>query len=178
MDLIAQLIGIAAMCANIISYQFRSKKTVLTCQLVGGGLFAVNMFMLDALMGGFLNVLAVLRAIAYIRAEKTGGSKKPLTWLFNILFVVSYILTFTLFQKPLTAYNLIIEALPMVGMIAMTVAFGKGDAKAIRKAGFITSPCWLVYNCINFAIGGIICEAVSLISITSAYLRLDRKTPS
>ena len=180
MNLLAQAIGIVAMVANIISYQFRRKSTVLAIQLVGGGLFAVNMFMLSAPMGGLLNVLAVFRALSYIWAEKAGRGKKALTWIFNVLFVVSYVLTFTVFQKPLTVWNLIIESLPMIGMIAMTIAFGKGDSAAIRKCGFITSPCWLVYNCVNIAIGGAICEAVTLISITSAYLRLDnrRKEPN
>lgn len=173
MQIIAQAIGIFAMAANISSYQFKRKEYVLLCQLVGGALFAVNMFMLDALMGGLLNVLAVVRAVAYIYAEKTGRGKKPLTWAINLLFCLSYILTFTLFQKPPTPWNLLVEFLPLAGMLAMTVAFGKGDSQAIRKCGFFTSPCWLVYNCINFSIGGIVCEIVSLISITSAYLRLD-----
>ena len=175
MELFAQVVGLLAMAFNISSYQFKRKEHVLLCQMLGGGLFAVNMFLLDAYMGCFLNVLAVVRALAYLFAEKKGCSKKPLTVFINFLFCLSYALTFTLFQKPPTAWNLFVEFLPLAGMLAMTVAFGKGDAKAIRRCGFFTSPCWLVYNCISFSIGGIACEAVSLISITSAYLRLDRR---
>ena len=55
----------------------------------------------------------------------------------------------------------------------MTVGFSKTDAKAVRICGFISSPCWLIYNCVNMTVGGILCETISLISILSAYLRLD-----
>lgn len=56
---------------------------------------------------------------------------------------------------------------------AMTLAFAGNDAKIIRLSGFISSPCWLVYNIFNNAIGGMICEIITLISIISALIRID-----
>ena len=58
-------------------------------------------------------------------------------------------------------------------MTAMTIAFAGDNAKVIRLAGFINSPCWLVYNIFNYAIGGILCETFALVSITSALIRID-----
>ena len=48
MGVFAQAIGILGMIANIVSYQCKEKHKLLLLQLVGGGLFAVNMFLLDA----------------------------------------------------------------------------------------------------------------------------------
>ena len=56
---------------------------------------------------------------------------------------------------------------------AMTLAFAGNDAKIIRLSGFISSPCWLVYNIFNNAIGGMLCEIITLISIISALIRID-----
>lgn len=171
MHLLAQVIGILAMAIIILSFQFKTKRYVLLMQLIGAGLFAVNMFMLDAVMGGILNTIAVFRAAIYMRRN----NPKWLNWVFFGLYFVSYLLTFTIFGKAPTLVNFLVEILPLIGMVAMTIAFSKTDTKIIRICGLINSPCWLIYNCINFTIGGILCEAVSLLSIVFAMLRFDTK---
>ena len=173
MYIAAQIIGIVAMGTNIISYQFKSRKMLLFFQFLGSALFAVNMFMLDATMGGILNILGVARALTYINKDKI---KIPLIYVnsaFVLAYVSCYVLLFTVFGTKPTAINMISEILPVLGMSIMTFALAGDDAKKIRLCGFINSPCWLIYNCFNFAIGGILCEAFSLISITSAFIRID-----
>ena len=65
-EIIAQIIGIFAMLFNILSYQCKRQKAVIAMQLFGGLLFAVNFLMLGALVGGILNIIAVLRAILFL----------------------------------------------------------------------------------------------------------------
>ena len=175
MNIVAQVVGIFAMAANISSYQFKNKQHVLLMQLIGSTLFAVNMFLLSAVMGGILNIIGIFRAAAYIAAERYRKSTRVLNWVFMALYCLSYLLVFTVFGKAPTAVNLLVELLPLLGMAAMTVGFSKSGARAIRVCGLINSPCWLVYNSVNFSIGGILCEAVSLVSILTASLRLDAK---
>ena len=175
MDFWAQAIGIAAMVGNIISYQFKSKKTLLFIQFISASLFAVNMFMLDALMGGILNIVGMARALVYMNKEKIKIPIKLVNFIFIILYLTSYALAFTLFDTEPTTKNLIVELLPVIGTSVMTIAISGNDAKRIRLWGFINSPCWLIYNCFNFAIGGILCESISLVSITSAFIRIDLK---
>lgn len=174
MNLLAQLIGIVAMGFNIISYQFKRKRNVLLCQMVGGALFAVNMFMLDAVSGFILNVLAAIRAVVYICAEKYSWNVKRINTVFIALFILSYVSVFTVFDVAVTPAHLVVELLPVIGMVALTIGFSKHDAKSIRLYGSISSPSWLVYNCISFSIGGIVCETISIISIITAYFRLDK----
>lgn len=176
MNVAAQCIGIFAMTANISSYQFESKRHVLLMQLIGSVLFAVNMFLLGAVMGGILNVIAIFRAFVYMLAERHQKSTTVLNRVFLVLYGISYILVFTVFSKAPTATNFATELLPLIGMAAMTVGFSKTGSRVIRICGLINSPCWLVYNCINFSIGGILCEVISLISIITAVLRLDKRT--
>ena len=171
---IAQIFGALGMAMNAASYQAKRQKTVITVQLFGGLFFAVNMFMLGAVMGGLLNTLAVLRALVYSHKERFCNLR---LWngVFFALFFLSYVAVFALFGKPLTVPNLLIELLPLIGMVATTISFSRTEAASIRRLALISSPSWLVYNCINFSIGGILCEAFSLVSVVIAMFRLDFK---
>lgn len=172
---IAQFIGILAMGFNILSYQQKTRNKAIAFQLCGGMLFAVNFLMLGALVGGILNVVAAVRAIVFLNRDKLQANR--IGWLvgFTAVYIFSYILTFTAFGKAPSPANLLVEILPVIGMIATTVSFRLNDAKAIRRYGLISSPCWLIYNIANFSIGAIICEVLSLGSIFIGMLRLDKK---
>lgn len=174
-EIAAQAVGIVAMVFNIMSYQMKTSKGVITMQLFGGALFAVNFFMLGALVGGMLNILAVFRAIVYSNRERFKAQSKVWLYLFISLFVLSYILTFTVFGKAFTLSAAILELLPVIAMTAATVGFYVNKAAFIRKTGLICCPSWLIYNICNLAIGAIICEAVSICSVIIGIIRLDIK---
>ena len=173
--IVAQIIGLLGMAANIISFQFKSKKGILLCQLVGSALFTVNLFMLHAVMGGLANMIGIVRSLAYMKENASKRFRYLVAAVLMVLHVISYVCVFAVFQKEPTALNLIIEFLPLIGVGALMLGLCKNNAGAIRMAGCINSPCWLVYNVVNFAIGGILCEIFSLISILLAYARLDAK---
>jgi len=74
-----------------------------------------------------------------------------------------------------TMRNLIIESLPVFAMIVMTIGFALEGAKKTRIFGFINSPPWLIYNIVNWTVGGIICEVFCISSIIVGMIRYDRK---
>lgn len=174
-EIIAQAIGIAAMIFNIISYQGKKQSTVIALQLVGGALFAINFLMLGAVVGGLLNIIAVIRAIIFLFKDRLKADRLPWFIGFIIIYVGIYILNFTVFEKEPTAFNLIIEVLPVVGMIALNVGFRLKNASDVRKCGLVSSPAWLIYNLVAGAWGAIVCEAITLISIFVGMFRHDRK---
>ncbi|MBR7110853.1 MAG: YgjV family protein [Clostridia bacterium] len=174
-EIIAQVIGIFAMACNILSYQQKTQKGVLCFQLMGGALFSVNFFMLGAIIGGLLNVIAFIRAILFIFKDRLHTDNTYWFVGFIIVFIVCYALTFTVFQKEPTFINFIIELLPVIGMVALTIGFRMKDAKHIRLCGLVSSPSWLIYNIIAFSIGAIVCEAISIVSIFVGMIRLDKK---
>ena len=172
--IIAQIIGILGMLMNVLSYQRRKKRDIIIMQLFGSIFFSVNMFMLNAMMGGLLNLIGIFRAVVYSNREKLRGIKIWNT-VFIALYALSYVVVFTLLAKPVTPFNLICELLPLVGMIATTLSFATTSASLVRKFALISSPAWLIYNCLNFALGGIICEVMSLISVAISIYRFDRQ---
>lgn len=174
-EIIAQAIGIVAMVFNILSYQGKKQKTVITLQLFGGLLFAVNFWMIGAKVGGILNVIAVLRALIFLLKDKLKADS--VFWLigFVLSYIVVYILTFTTFGTELTPWTLIRELLPVIGMTALSVGFRLKDAANIRKCGLVSSPAWLLYNIAVGSWGAIICETLTLISIFVGMFRHDNK---
>ena len=172
----AQAIGIIAMAFNTLSYQQKNRSTVIAMQMIGTFLFCINFYMLGATMGCILNALAAFRALIFLNKEKVHADHWGWFAGFLAVYALSYAMTFTVFGTEPTLRNLILEFLPLIGMVAITISFRLSDAKAIRKYALISSPCWLIYNIANFSIGAIICEVLSLCSILIGMLRLDRKS--
>ena len=171
----AQIIGVFAMIFNIWSYQQKKQKYIIALQLFGSALFTVHFFMLGAYMGGLLNAVGIVRAIVFLCKNKL--KSEHVLWLigFILIYILSYVLTFTLLEKKFNPINAIVEVLPVIGMTATTFAFRCKTAKTTRLLGLVSSPAWLIYNIVNFAIGAICCEVFSLISIIVGLIRLDGK---
>ena len=175
LELVGQAVGILATVFIIFSYQHKERSRVIGFQLVGTFLFSVNFALLGAPVGAILNAVAVVRAVVFLNKEKL-HAEHPL-WLvgFSAVYLASYAATFTLLNKESTPLNLLIELLPVIGMVATTISFRFEDAKMIRRYGLISSPCWLIYNIASFSLGAIICEVISLGSIILGIYRFDRR---
>ena len=168
-----QAIGIVAMAMNIVAYQFKSKRNLLLCMCGGSALFAINMLMLGAVTGGFMNILGVARSLVYVNKDKLPIPVKMVNGMFITAYLLAYVMSFVLFGTEPSTRNFILELLPVIAMSSMTLAFSGDNARIVRLSGFINSPCWLVYNIFNNAIGGILCEAFGLVSIITSLIRID-----
>lgn len=175
LEMTAQGISIVAMAMNCLSYQQKKQKTVLVYQLIGSVLFAVSFFLLGAYAGALLNGVGITRALVFINKDKL-HARHP-AWLigYTCLYVLSYVLVFTVFGKEPTALNLIIEVLPVIGMVVTTVSFRYTDARAIRRFGLVNSPLWLTYNLFSLSVGAIASELINLVSIIVGTIRFDLK---
>ena len=174
-EIAAQLIGIDAMAFNILSYQGKKQSTVILMQFFGAVFFTVNFLMLGAVVGGVLNLIAAVRALIFLNKEKLKADH--IGWFvgFIVVYIAVYILNFTAFGKEPTAYHLVIELLPVIGMIAVNIGFRLKTAADVRKCGLVGSPAWLIYNIATGSWGAIICEVISLLSIFVGIFRHDRK---
>lgn len=180
MELAAQAIGIVAMSLNIVSFQFKSRKKLITAQLFGGLLFTVHYLLLGlatgtVLIGCVLNFMSVFRSVIYINKDRLHADRLVWKLSFSVLFVIAYAMVFLVFKMSATPANLAIEVLPTVSMIISTFALAMNDSKGIRRLSLIYCPLWLVYNIIRFSIGGAICEIFSISSVVVGMLRHDIK---
>ena len=175
MPIVAQILGIAGMAMNILSFLQKSQKKIIIVQFFGAALFFTHYLLLGSATGAMLNVAAVFRAIVYSNKETFHAEHKGWIYGFSAIFLLIYALTFALFGKAPTPANFAIEVLPVVSMVIATYAFSLKNAAQVRKLGLVYCPMWLVYNCFVFSIGGILCEAFSICSIFVGIWRHDRK---
>lgn len=171
--LLAQLIGIVAMAMNILSFLQKKKRSILIMQLFGATLFTVNFFMLGAITGAMLNFIAIIRATVYANKERFHAEKKIWVFAFSTAFFIAYLLNFFALGKEPNARNLIVEFVPTIAMVVSTISFSMSGAAQVRKLALIVSPLWLIYNIINVAIGGALCEIFSICSVVIGMLRHD-----
>jgi hypothetical protein len=172
---IAQALGIVAMFFNILSYQNKKAKNIIATQLVGGALFSISFFMLEAYIGAILNLIGAVRALLFLKKDKLHTDRLPWLFFFCTLYVMAFVLNFTVFHKELTAKNVIIECLPVIGMVFTNLGFMQKETKKLRQLCLGSSISWLVYNSFSLAIGAILCEVFSIISIFVGMWRLDKK---
>ena len=173
-EIVAQVIGIIAMIFNILSYQGKKQSTVILLQLFGGMFFAINFLMLGAMVGSILNIIATVRAIVFLFKDKLKADSIPWFVGFVALYIIVYVLNFTVFGKAVTVRNLIVELLPVIGMVALNIGFRMKNAADVRKLGLISSPAWLIYNIVVGSWGAIFCEVFTLGSILIGMLRHDK----
>ena len=124
-----------------------------------------------------LNLLVTLRAIVYSNREKLHADSLFWIALFSLLFVSTYVLSFTVpvFNTEWNLPNAVFGILPVFAMILVTWSFRANKASVIRRLSLISCPCWLIYNIFSFNIGAIICDSVSLISAVVGIFRYDIK---
>ena len=175
MDILAQGLGIVGMIFNILVFQQRKQKGVLICQFFAAISFAFNYLLLGAVIGGLLNLIGALRALVFFFEKKTRANSIVWLIIFIVAFASSYPLTFLVFNTPVTPKNFIIELLPVVAMIIITISLRLGSARAVRAFSIFSSPMWLIYNCFSGSIGAIASEILNLISIIVGIVRLDIK---
>lgn len=175
MNILAQGLGIVGMLFNILVFQQRKQRGVLICQFFAAISFAFNYLLLGAVIGGVLNLIGAVRALVFLFEKRTKANSIAWLIIFIIAFASSYPLTFLVFKTPITPKSLIIELLPVIAMILITISLRLGKAKAVRAFSLFSSPMWLVYNCFSGSFGAIASEILNLISIIVGIVRLDTK---
>ena len=174
-ETIAQWISIAGLACVVASYQQKKKSALILVQATGGALFAIHYLILGAYAGFLLNTIALIRGIIFYKEFRTPKTGKIWVGVIIVLCLLAYVLTFTVFGTTPSLTNLILELLPTIGRVVLTISFNMTHAGHIRALGSINSAGWLTYNIAHLSIGGIACEVLCIISIIVGILRHDIK---
>lgn len=126
-------------------------------------------------MGVLMNAIGVFRGIVYYKRDLFRADS--IWWIFGFFttYVICYVLLFTTFGLKANAYNLIIEFMPILGMIIAQISFRLKSANKIRAFGVATTIPWGVYHGFHLSIGGLIGEIVNLLSVIVGIIRHDLK---
>lgn len=165
MNIITQIIGIAAMFFSVFSFQMNKHKHIMLMQILATSLFGLQYFLLGAYTGMAVDIVATVRGIIFYNRDKKWAQNKLWIVLFALTFIISGIFTW---QG--TASLLVI-----VAMILNTFSFSFTNPKLVRSTILVSSPLMLIYNIITGSIGGIINEICVEISSVIGLVRYDVK---
>lgn len=152
MELLGQIFGLVGVFFTILTYQMNSNKKILLMQGGSSVCFCLNYLLIGAYPAFVLNVLAILRNLAFYHKDKKPFLRRFVPILFAVLMAIGGILSWQGWYSIFAVLALTLN----------TLAIGAGRPTLLRKSILITSPMVLIYNCIVFSIGGIINESMAI----------------
>lgn len=165
MELITQLIGIAAMFFSVFSFQMNKHKHIMIMQILATSLFGLQYFLLGAYTGMAVDIVATIRGIIFYNRDKKWAQSKLWIAAFAVLFMISGIFTWQ------GASSLLVTA----AMVLNTFSFSFTNPKLVRSTILISSPLMLIYDILTGSLGGVINEICVEISSVIGLLRYDLK---
>jgi len=161
---IIQGIGLVALVANLSVFQTNTRKHMLLLGLITCLFWAAHFYLLGAMTGSAMSLLAAGRFYVYYRVKPT-KQNRWLSWLFVSLTALATALT----------WHGAMSLLPFVGTASLAIAFWQTKPKRIRRLALASSPPWIIYGVIVGSYPVIIAETLLLASNFIGQYRFDFK---
>jgi len=162
---IIQGIGLIALLTNLSVFQTNTRKNMLMLGLLTCLLWATHFYLLGAMTGSAMNLLAAGRFYVYYRV-KPSKQNHWISWLFVGLTALAAALT----------WQGMISLLPFIGTTSMVIAFWQTNPKYIRRLALASSPPWIIYGAIVGSYPVIVAEALLMSSNFIGQYRFDFNT--
>ena len=160
-ELLGQILGIVATLIITSAYQANTKKGLLMIQTPGIAVLCVSYLLLGASSGFALNVVCVLRNLGcYFVKEKT----KPYYAMTGALMVIMGVMGILSWEGS-------ISLILIAALVANTFFIALGKPQILRYSIIVTSTLCLIYNIVVFSVGGILLEAISVVSAIVGSIR-------
>ena len=70
MNLPAQIVGVIGIVFSLLSFQFSSRKLILLFQMTASLMFSLQLFMVNAITGGCLDLISFVRTLFFLKNTK------------------------------------------------------------------------------------------------------------
>ena len=167
-NIIGQVFGIAATVITFISYQMNTKKTLLITQSLATVCTCLSFLFLGAATGFALNVVCLIRnGVFYLVDLKS-----------KLYYPSVVVLTIAMVCVGALSWQGWLSLLVIIALAVNTVFLSLGNPQMLRKSIPVTSTMVLIYNVSVFSIGGIVSEAISIVSSVIGLIRYKKKDDS
>lgn len=167
MEFIGQIFGLIAVVISFVAYQMPTQKKILFMNMLVTVAILLNYAFLGATTGVILNVVCFIRNIIFMNRDKKFFSYKFYPYL---LMVIIGGLSFLTSEG---AHSILIT----IGLIINTFALSLTNPQATRYCMAISCSFIFAYNIFVFSIGGMINEAVAIISSVIGIIRYRKNQP-
>lgn len=165
--MIIQAIGFIGVLCFIISFQFRSTKALLICQITGSSIFCLQFILLGAYIGAINLIVGILRNFLVINRDRLPWAR---SWL------VCFGLIGICFASMAIFWNGYLSILPFLALAGSSIGYWTKNARNIRLSNLTcASPSWLVYDLLVGSWGGAANEIVTIMSALVSIYRYGWK---
>lgn len=161
--LIIHILGGLGISASIMAFQFKKHGAILFFRTLNEVLFTLQYFLLGAYTGMAASIIGCARNIIFKKRVAKGKDTRLFIAVFSLLFLL-FGLVFWEGPKSI---------LIIVAKVLSTVAYGNKNTTVMRLIILVTSTSWLIYNYFVCSIAGVVCEALTLLSLVIGIVRLD-----
>ena len=172
MQILANILGIAAMAMFVSSYQLKTRRAIIFFNAGSRILYILQYILLGAFEGLVLDGVAFLISLLAQYKDRGWLKKHPiLTIIGSNIFIVAV---------GLLCYQNIFSLLPIVGVLFETGALWPNKERQIRWLSLLGAPFWMAYNLIFAAYGSAAGNVLTIVSIGIAIVRYDilKKSPN
>jgi len=149
------LVGIA-ICTDLISFQFKEKKQIVSCLLVSCTMISLHFMCLEHWTAALLGLLAAIRFVTSIFTTRK---------LYRTLFVIATVLI------SIFTYEGLLSILCTTGAVFGIYASFCEDDKPLRQLMAVGTSIWLIHNFLAGSPGAVIMEILFLSSNLVGYFR-------
>ena len=144
-DVIAQVLGILALLAMVLSYQQKERKRLLWFQLVSNAIYGVHYYLIGAMTMVAMSGINVARSFVFSKNDTKWGRSRIWLYLFLAITLVSGIWTW---EGPLSL-------LVMAATLLLIVALYSDNLAFMRKVFLVLPFLYIAYNVAKKSWGGI-----------------------
>ncbi len=154
--MLSQILVGFAICTDILSFQLKDRKKIVSCLLVSCMLISVHFMLLDHWTAAGLGLLAAARFTTSLFST----SKKAMG-----LFVLATIII------GVFSYEGLLSILSCTGAVFGTVASFCKEDKLLRQLMLVGTALWLIHNFLAGSPGAVLMEALFFSSNLVGYFR-------
>ena len=162
---LGQILGVFAPILTTLSYQANTKRKLLFIQTLATLCICISYLLLDAPSGFALNIVCLTRNVSFFFLNEKSKLNSVAAGGFALMMLPLGILSW---QGP-------ISILMITALAINTVCMSFGIPQLLRKSILLTSTMVLIYNCYVFSIGGILNEALAIISSVIGIIRFRKQ---
>ena len=158
----AQILGFIPMFIAFLIFIFHDRRKVFFFKTTSDVLWAAHYCLLGEFTGGIICSLCVVRNVIFSQKPRWKWVSHPIVPIVAcVIFMTGTALSWA-GPKSL---------LPLTGTCLAVLGFWCTDVRNIRKFNFPGTLLWLIYAILAGSVSSIICNVVTLISITIAEIR-------
>lgn len=165
METAALIVGLAAVLAYLLSFQFPKRKAIIACNVVSRILYVLQYLLLFAFEGAAMDISAIPSSVLAARKHMPFVQKHRIGICISVN-AFQILIGFLVWQDWLSW-------VPVVGVLLETNALWLTEEKDIRRLSLMSLPFWLFYNLRCGAYGSALGNNLAIGSIVVAMLRYD-----